>query len=89
MTPESDIQRLRFAWVATAVCLALTAPRLITHELWRDEAWLWLVVNDSTSATDLFSRLGRTGQGYLFPWLCLLANPQRRLPARCRLCISP
>ena len=74
MTRESDIQRLRFAWVATAACLALTLPRLLTHELWRDEAWLWLVVTDSTSSSDLFSRLGRTGQGYLFPWLCLLAK---------------
>ena len=59
-----------------AVFLCLTVPRLLLHELWRDEAWLWLVVTEPRSLADLLSPLSplaRSGQGYLFPVLCLLA----------------
>jgi hypothetical protein len=42
--------------------------------LWRDEAWLWQVVLDSSSVKDLAGALGRTGQGYLFPFLCFFAQ---------------
>jgi hypothetical protein len=65
--------RLRFAALVAAACLLLTAPRLLLHELWRDEAWLWLVVTESRSLADLFPPLSRSGQGYLFPLLCYLA----------------
>jgi hypothetical protein len=54
----------------TAVFILLTLPRLLRHELWRDEAWLWLVVSESKSLPDLFAALARSGQGYLFPLLC-------------------
>lgn len=74
MSEESATQRLRFAWLVAGAFLVLTVPRLLAHELWRDEAWLWLVVIDSTSFTDLCSRLARSGQGYLFPLLCYLAR---------------
>ena len=30
-----------------AACVLLTVPRLFLHELWRDEAWLWVVVVNS------------------------------------------
>ena len=74
MRAESASERWRFAWlVAGAFCL-LTVPRLLAHELWRDETWLWQVVLESTDLADLGSRLGRTGQGYLFPLLCFLAR---------------
>ncbi len=66
--------RLRFAGFTAALFALLTVPRLLTHELWRDEAWLWLVVQESTSLADLGSRLGRTGQGALFPLLCYFAS---------------
>src|SRR5262245_40523222 len=70
---ERAAARRRFAcWVAAAFVL-LTAPRLLLHELWRDEAWLWLVVTESRSLGDLWVALGRSGQGYLFPLLCFLA----------------
>lgn len=46
----------------------------MTHELWRDEAWLWLAVGESTSFADLCASLARSGQGYLFPLLCFLAK---------------
>jgi hypothetical protein len=71
---ESESERLRFAGLVTAACLLLTLPRLLLHELWRDEAWLWLVVKESRSLAALFAPLGRSGQGYLFPLLCYLAR---------------
>jgi hypothetical protein len=74
MNEESAAERLRFAGLATGICLLLTLPRLLLHELWRDEAWLWLVVKESHSLAELFSPLGRSGQGYLFPLLCYLAR---------------
>ncbi len=66
--------RLRFAGLFAAMCVLLTVPRLLLHELWRDEAWLWIVVRESHSLTDLFRPLSRSGQGYLFPVLCYLAG---------------
>jgi len=74
MSEESAAERLRFAWIVAAACVLLTVPRLLLHELWRDEAWLWLVVTESRSVTDLFPPLARSGQGYLFPLLCFLAR---------------
>jgi len=74
MDPESPAERLRLAVIAAAAFLVLTAPRLLLHELWRDEAWLWLVVTESRSLAELFAPLGRSGQGYLFPVLCFLAR---------------
>jgi hypothetical protein len=63
-----------FAWLAATVFALLTVPRLLLHELWRDEAWLWLVATESRSLADLFPPLARSGQGYLFPLLCYLAR---------------
>lgn len=71
---ESAEERRRFAALVTAAFLLLTLPRLLLHELWRDEAWLWLVAGESRSFADLFSALGRSGEGYLFPFLCVLAR---------------
>jgi hypothetical protein len=68
------MERLRFAGLLTAAFLVLTIPRLLLHELWRDEAWLWVVVTESRSLTELFTPLSRSGQGYLFPVLCFLAR---------------
>lgn len=74
MSEEPSDERLRFAWLVAAVFGLLTVPRLLLHELWRDEAWLWLVVTESRSLADLFAPLSRSGQGYLFPLLCFLAR---------------
>lgn len=74
MSEESATERLRFAGLVALACLLLTLPRLLLHELWRDEAWLWLVVTESRSLGDLFAPLARSGQGYLFPLLCFLAK---------------
>jgi len=74
MSEESATERLRFAWLVTAAFVLLTVPRLLLHELWRDEAWVWQVVTESRSVTDLFPSLGRSGLGYLFPLLCFLAR---------------
>lgn len=74
MSEESAAERLRFAGLVTAAFVLLTVPRLVLHELWRDEAWLWLVVTESRSLADLFVPLGRSGQGYLFPLLCFLVR---------------
>ena len=71
---ESAGERLRFATWAAAACMLLTVPRLLLHELWRDEAWLWLVATESRSVGELFGPLARSGQGYLFPLLCFLAR---------------
>src|SRR5262245_5711246 len=71
---ESAAARLRFAGLVAAACLLLTVPRLLLHELWRAEAWLWVVVTESRSLADLFSPLSRSGQGYLFPVLCFLVR---------------
>lgn len=68
----SGAQRSRFAVVLALAVLAITAPRLLLHEPWRDEAWLWLVAIESPSLPDLVHALGRTGQGYLFPLLSWL-----------------
>src|SRR5690349_15742117 len=67
-------ERLRFACLLTAAFLLLTVPRLLLHELWRDEAWVWLVVTGSRSLHELFAALSRSGEGYLFPLLCYLAR---------------
>ncbi|HET6344918.1 MAG TPA: hypothetical protein VFH51_08295, partial [Myxococcota bacterium] len=74
MNEESAAERLRFAGFIATAFLLLTVPRLLLHELWRDEAWLWTVVTESRSLADLFGPLGRSGQGYLFPLLCFLAR---------------
>ena len=73
MREEPAAERVRFAVYVTAACVLLTLPRLITHELWRDEAWLWTVANESHSLKELFAVLSRSGQGYFFPVLCYLA----------------
>jgi hypothetical protein len=64
----------RFVGLVAAACVLLTLPRLLLHELWRDEAWLWIVVRESRSVAELFRPLARSGQGYLFPLLCYLAR---------------
>lgn len=74
MSEESPAGRLRFAGLTAAACVLLTVPRLLLHELWRDESWLWIVVTESRSLADLFGPLSRSGQGYLFPVLCYLAR---------------
>lgn len=85
MSQESAAERLRFAGLIAAVCVLLTLPRLLLHELWRDEAWLWLVVTESHSITELFSPLARSGQGYLFPLLCFLARQVSTSPRALQL----
>jgi len=77
--------RLRFAALVAAAVVALTLPRLLLHELWRDEAWLWLVVTESRSVSELFSPLARSGQGYLFPLLCYLARQVSTSPLAMQL----
>ncbi len=74
MEMESATQRLRFAWAVAGAFVLLTVPRLLLHELWRDEAWMWLVVLDSARLSDMASVLARNGQGYLFPLVCFLAK---------------
>jgi hypothetical protein len=68
-----------------AACVLLTVPRLLLHELWRDEAWLWIVVTESRSVTDLLRPLARSGQGYLFPLLCFLARQVSTSPRAMQL----
>ena len=85
MSQETAAERLRFAWLVAAIFVLLTVPRLLLHELWRDEAWLWLVVTESRSITDLFSSLSRSGQGYLFPLLCFLARQVAASPRAMQL----
>jgi len=85
MHEESDSERRRFAGLLTAACLLLTLPRLLLHELWRDEAWLWEVVKESRSLAELFSPLSRSGQGYLFPLLCYLARQVSTSPRAMQL----
>jgi len=82
---ESDAERLRFAWLVAAAFVLLTVPRLLLHELWRDESWLWLVVQESRSVDDLFTPLARSGQGYLFPLLCFLARQVSTSPRTMQL----
>src|ERR1700710_2408700 len=74
MSEESAAERLHFAGLLAAIFVLLTVPRLLLHELWREEAWQWLVVIESRSFTDLFSGMARGGTGYLFPLLCFLAR---------------
>jgi hypothetical protein len=65
---------MRFAFGVTATFVVLTLPRMLLHELWRDEAWQWLVVIESHGLRDLFAGLaGGSGVGYLFPLICYLA----------------
>ncbi|MBI2214091.1 MAG: hypothetical protein HYU52_10630 [Acidobacteria bacterium] len=73
-TERSPTGESRFALLVTLAWTLATLPRLLTHELWRDEAWLWLVALDSHSLPDLFQPLARSGQGYLFPILCFVAR---------------
>ncbi|HEY8020744.1 MAG TPA: hypothetical protein VIH93_06570, partial [Thermoanaerobaculia bacterium] len=78
-------ERRRFAGLVTAAFLLLTVPRLLLHELWRDEAWLWLVVTGSRSLHELFAPLSRSGEGYLFPLLCYLARQVSTSPRALQL----
>lgn len=71
---ESVTERLRFAAAVAAAVFVLTLPRLLTHELWRDEAWLWMVIGDSGSLAEMAQGLARNGQGHFFPLLCYLAR---------------
>lgn len=68
-----------------AVVFLLTVPRLWAHELWRDEAWLWMVVGDSSSLADMAARLARNGQGHFFPLLCYLAKQVSASPRALQL----
>lgn len=70
---ESASERLRFAGLVTLLFVLATLPRLLLHELWRDEAWLWLVITESPSFSDLVEPLSRSGQGLLFPFLGYVA----------------
>jgi hypothetical protein len=75
MSEESAAERLRFAWLVAVIFVLLTVPRLLLHEMWRDEAWQWLVVVESRSFEDLFWGMARGGgTGYLFPLLCFLVR---------------
>jgi len=74
MQTPTDSRGPRFAALVTAAFAILTVPRLLLHELWRDEAWLWLVVRESRSIAEMLPPLARSGQGYLFPLLCYLAG---------------
>lgn len=70
MSEDGPAARTRLAWLVTGAFVLTTLPRLLAHELWRDEAWLWLVATQSASLADLVEPLGRSGQGYVFPLLC-------------------
>lgn len=82
---SSRDQEHRFALIVTLAFVAATIPRLWTHELWRDEAWMWLVTLDSHSLSDLFGPLARNGQGYLFPILCFIARQLSESPRTMQL----
>lgn len=71
---QAPSREAAFAWAMTALFVAVTVPRLWLHELWRDEAWLWLVARESDSLRALAEPLGRSGQGYLFPLLCFAVS---------------
>ncbi|HSS78673.1 MAG TPA: hypothetical protein VLV54_18270, partial [Thermoanaerobaculia bacterium] len=85
MSGESAAGRLRFAGLVAAIFVVLTVPRLLLHELWRDEAWQWLVVVESHSVGDLFAGMSRGGSGYLFPLLCLLVRQVSTSPRAMQL----
>jgi hypothetical protein len=85
VSEETAAERRRLAALAALAFLLLTAPRLLLHELWRDEAWLWLVVTESRSLPALFVPLGRSGEGYLFPVLCFLARQVSTSPRAMQL----
>ena len=69
-----------FAGLLAGAFVVLTVPRLLLHELWRDEAWLWLAATGSGSLAELFAQLARSGQGYLFPLLCYAAAQVTKSP---------
>lgn len=85
MKEDSAAGRLRFAGLLSVAFVVLTLPRLLLHELWRDEAWLWVVVTESRSLSGLFSPLSRSGQGYLFPVICFLARQVSTSPLTLQL----
>lgn len=70
----SESATARFAGLLAVAVMLLTAPRLYFHELWRDEAWLYMVVGDSGSPAAMAANLARNGQGFFFPTLLLLAQ---------------
>lgn len=63
-----------------------SAPRLWAHELWRDEAWQWLVVKESHTLRELFDAHARGGgTGYLFAVLCFVARQLSASPRAMQL----
>ena len=77
---EAAASRARFALLVAFVAIAITAPRLWLHELWRDEAWVWLVAIDSGALAELFTQLARSGQGYVYPLLCWFLSKLSHAP---------
>lgn len=73
-SPARRSSESRFAGITAVLVFAATLPRLLLHEMWRDEVWLWLVAIESRSLGDLFGELSRSGQGYLFPLLVWTAS---------------
>ncbi|MGH9464776.1 MAG: hypothetical protein ACRD0X_03955, partial [Thermoanaerobaculia bacterium] len=59
-----------FAWRVTLAFLAAGLPRLWLHELWRDEAAIWLVAGEAGSWAGLRSELAYGGHAYLWAVLC-------------------
>ena len=84
MNEESAAERLRFAGLVAAAFVLLTVPRLLLHELWRDEAWLWLVVTESRSLGDLFRACpGGAARAISFPCSASWYGRCRRRRGRC------
>jgi hypothetical protein len=84
--PPGPVSDRRFAWVVAAAFAALTLPRLLAHELWRDEAWQWLVAVESRSLGELFAGTSSGGGiGYVFPVLCFLVRQLTTSPLAMQL----
>lgn len=77
---ESASERRQFAALVTALFAILLTFCLARHELWRDEAWQWLVVSESHSFSQLFHDLSPAGAGHLVPILDFLALPLSSSP---------
>jgi len=75
----------RFAGGVAVLFCAATLPRLLLHEMWRDEVWLWLVAIESRTFAELTEALSRSGQGYLFPFLVWFASAFTRSPVALQL----
>lgn len=68
--PPSRLSSTAFAWVVTGVYLLVAVPRVLMHEMWRDEWQTWMLCSASDSLSELM--FNRRYDGHPLLWYLLV-----------------